>query len=191
MDRTGDTGTAIQNNGNIKEDQKLAKNKDAMTKLFDGLDHPLSGPEHRKDFSPELGELVVPLLAAAAISGGSAPFNLTLVQTTMAALGESEDFAAQAYDALKPRDGFETLLVGQIIQVQAHMQTASVRLRDADTLDKMAAYERIFSKMTKTYAMQMETLRKHRNGGVQTVKHVHVNEGGQAIVADQINHGGG
>jgi len=39
--------------------------------------------------------------------------------------------------------------------------------------------------------MQMETLRKHRNGGKQTVtvQHVNVSDGGKAIVGD-VSHGG-
>ena len=41
-------------------------------------------------------------------------------------------------------------------------------------------------KLARTYAAQMETLKKCRRGGEQTVnvKHVHVQDGGQAIVGN-------
>ena len=40
------------------------------------------------------------------------------------------------------------------------------------------------NKLVRSYTMQMEALNRHRGKGQQkvTVKHVHVNEGGQAIV---------
>jgi hypothetical protein len=42
------------------------------------------------------------------------------------------------------------------------------------------------TKLTRTYAAQMEALRRYRSGGEQkmTVQHVHVAEGGQAIVGN-------
>ena len=40
------------------------------------------------------------------------------------------------------------------------------------------------ARLLRTYAIQVETLRRLRNGGSQFVRveHVHVNEGGQAVV---------
>ncbi len=48
------------------------------------------------------------------------------------------------------------------------------------------AAERALNKLTRSFAAQMEALRKHRNGGKQTVtvQHVKVSEGGQAIVGN-------
>ena len=48
------------------------------------------------------------------------------------------------------------------------------------------------TKMTRTFIAQMEALKKYRTGGQQkmTVEHVHVNDGGQAIVGT-VNQGGG
>lgn len=41
-----------------------------------------------------------------------------------------------------------------------------------------------YTKLARTYTAQVEALRKHRNGGKQTVtvQHVNVSDGGQAIV---------
>jgi hypothetical protein len=40
------------------------------------------------------------------------------------------------------------------------------------------------ARLLRTYAIQVETLRRLRNGGSQFVRveHVHVNEGGQAVI---------
>jgi len=48
------------------------------------------------------------------------------------------------------------------------------------------------TKMLRTFMAQMEALKKYRTGGQQKmiVEHVHVNEGGQAIVGT-VNQGGG
>ena len=48
------------------------------------------------------------------------------------------------------------------------------------------------TKLMRTFTAQMETLKRLRMGGKQTiqVQHVHVNEGGQAIVGD-VKGGGG
>jgi hypothetical protein len=46
--------------------------------------------------------------------------------------------------------------------------------------------ERALNKLARTFAMQMEALKRYRTGGEQkvTVQHVSVSEGGQAIVGN-------
>ena len=60
------------------------------------------------------------------------------------------------------------------------------------TRDRAGAvtYEQMLNKLARTFATQVETLRRYRTGGQQNVRveHVTVNEGGQAIVG---NVGGG
>ncbi len=48
------------------------------------------------------------------------------------------------------------------------------------------------TKMLRTFTAQMEALKRYRTGGQQkvTVEHVHVNQGGQAIVG-VVNRGEG
>lgn len=53
------------------------------------------------------------------------------------------------------------------------------------------AFNNIANKLLRTFAVLAETLNKMQRGGTQIVKHIHVNEGGQAIVADTFNHTGG
>jgi hypothetical protein len=51
--------------------------------------------------------------------------------------------------------------------------------------------ERAFNKLVRTFAAQVEALKRYRTGGEQTVRveRVTVNEGGQAIVGN-VSHGG-
>lgn len=61
----------------------------------------------------------------------------------------------------------------------------SVGIMDVETCSNIA------NKLLRTFAALAETLNKLQRGGTQIVKHIHVNEGGQAIVADTFNHTGG
>ena len=65
-------------------------------------------------------------------------------------------------------------------------------LANASNIDQMQAHYSGYNKFARTYSMQMETLRKHRNGGKQTVtvQHVNVEGGGQAVVGN-VQTGGG
>lgn len=60
-------------------------------------------------------------------------------------------------------------------------------------IENAKSYSDIANKLMRTVATLGETLNKMQRGGTQIIKHVHVNEGGQAIVADTFNHtpGGG
>jgi hypothetical protein len=51
--------------------------------------------------------------------------------------------------------------------------------------------QNLFYKLARTFAAQIETLKRYRSSGEQkvTVEHVTVNTGGQAIVGN-VNHGG-
>ena len=68
--------------------------------------------------------------------------------------------------------------------------TFARRLANADTLEQRDSAERTFNKLTRTFAAQVEALKRYRTGGEQkvTVEHVTVNSGGQAIVGN-VTHG--
>ena len=63
---------------------------------------------------------------------------------------------------------------------------------DGQTFEGRQASVNQSTKMLQTFTAQVETLKKYRTGGQQkvTVEHVHVGEGGQAIVGN-VNQGGG
>jgi hypothetical protein len=51
---------------------------------------------------------------------------------------------------------------------------------------RVAAFGSAAARLLRAYAMQVEVLRRLRHGGHQTlrVEHVHVNEGGQAVIGN-------
>jgi hypothetical protein len=65
------------------------------------------------------------------------------------------------------------------------------RLNHVDNIAQQDAAERALNKLARTYATQMEALKRYRTGGQQkvTVEHVTVNAGGRAIVG-AVAHGG-
>lgn len=83
-----------------------------------------------------------------------------------------------------PRDATERMLAVQMGATHAAMMKASHLMADAGTVQGFEAYDRCLNRLARTYAAQMEALRKHRNGGQSKVivEHFTVNEGGQAIV---------
>lgn len=63
---------------------------------------------------------------------------------------------------------------------------AARRLAHTTTIEQAKCHYNGFTKLGRIYALQVEALRKHRNGGRQTVtvQHVNVGDGGQAIVGN-------
>lgn len=107
------------------------------------------------------------------------------------ATGDDHGFAIKAFVEMKPGDPFEQMLFAQMAMTHKHANTASARMVASASTEQTVFYEKMFTRLTRTFVAQLEALRKHRGKGVQTVKHVHVNEGGQAVVADVFSNGGG
>jgi hypothetical protein len=96
------------------------------------------------------------------------------------------NFMLSVVKGIRPRDQVETMLAAQMAAVHMATLTSARRLALADTLPQQDAAERAVNKLSRTYATQMETLKRYRSGGEQivTVQHVSVGEGGQAIVGN-------
>ncbi|RWX74440.1 hypothetical protein EPK99_24975 [Neorhizobium lilium] len=92
---------------------------------------------------------------------------------------------------IEPRDNLEATLAVQMATVHVAAMRHSRLMLTADTVERLELQERTVNKLMRTFTSQMEALRKHRNGGSQkvVVEHVHVHEGGQAIVGN-VTHGG-
>ena len=85
---------------------------------------------------------------------------------------------------IEPRDTFERMLSVQMAATHVAMMRAARRLANSGNVEQSQAYCNGYTKLCRAYTGQMEALRKHRNGGKQTVtvQHVNVEDGGQAIV---------
>ncbi len=104
----------------------------------------------------------------------------------------SSNFLLSVVRAVEPRDELEALLAVQMGAIHQATMMMARRLNHVETIPQQDAAERALNKLARTYAMQMETLKRYRTGGQQkvTVEHVTVNAGGQAIVG-AVAHGGG
>src|SRR5436190_333329 len=94
-------------------------------------------------------------------------------------------------EAAEPRDQLEAMLAAQMAAVHNATMTFARRLNHVDNIPQQDSAERAFNKLARTFASQLEALKRYRSTGKQTVRveHVTVNEGGQAIVGN-VAHGG-
>jgi len=131
---------------------------------------------------PGFANLMLSGLLNAACDGGpnNPPSEQTLNQVLAAATG------------IGARDEVEGMLVTQMVATHFAAITLLRRLKGAENIPQQASAGSLAVKLLRTYSMQMEALQRYRGKGQQrvTVEHVHVNQGGQAIVG-AVTEGGG
>ena len=78
------------------------------------------------------------------------------------------------------------MLAAQMAAVHVASMTFAHRLAHVDNIAQQDSAERAFNKLTRTFATQMEALKRYRTGAGQkvTLQHVSVAEGGKAIVGN-------
>ena len=93
---------------------------------------------------------------------------------------------------LAPRDAVERMLSVQMAATHVATIRSARWLANTDSIAQVQAHYTGFNKLARTFAAQVEALRKHRTGGEQRVlvQHVNVSDGGQAIVGN-VSTGGG
>ena len=109
--------------------------------------------------------------------------------TNVSSPGEQIDegalnFMVSVVKGIQPRDQVEAMLAAQMAAVHRATMTFALRLALVTTIPQQDSAERAFNKLARTFASQMEALKRYRSGGEQklTVQNVSVNDGGQAIV---------
>jgi len=110
-------------------------------------------------------------------------------EKTLEACNKTFAFLAQ----FKPRDEVEALLAIQMLGVHnLAMDCLQRAMMGGQTFAGRQSNVNYATKMNRTFISQLTALKKYREGGQQkmTVEHIHINEGGQAIVG-QVNQGGG
>lgn len=113
----------------------------------------------------------------------------------LANVGEGDERALNFMLALVkgvgPKDQVEAMLAAQMAAVHNATMISARRLNHAETIPQQDSAERTLNKLARTFATQVEALKRYRSAGEQTVRveHVTVNEGGQAIVGN-VSHGG-
>jgi hypothetical protein len=102
-------------------------------------------------------------------------------------------FALSMVKGIRPRDDNEGMLAAQMAAVHIATMTAARRLANVETIDQQDSASNMFNKCARTFAAQVEALKKYRSTGEQSIKvqHVNVHDGGQAIVTSTMQTGGG
>ncbi len=102
--------------------------------------------------------------------------------------------AVAALAGIGPRDELEGMLAVQMIAVH-HKAMEDLRRARQEGQPVQAANDCVnrATKLLRTFVAQVETLNRYRGKGQQkvTVEHVHINNGGQAIVGAVNQEGGG
>ena len=102
------------------------------------------------------------------------------------------NFLLSMVKGAEPRDQFEAMLATQMAVIHVATMNIASQLNSAATVPQQESYANALNKLARTFATQVEALKRYRTGGEQkvTVQHVNVNEGGQAIVGN-VQGGGG
>jgi hypothetical protein len=97
---------------------------------------------------------------------------------------QGPNFMLAVVKGLAPKDQIETMLAAQMAAVHMLTMTFARRLGRVDNIPQQDSASNAFNKLARTFAVQLEALKRYRTGGEQrmTVQHVTVNDGGQAIV---------
>ncbi len=108
------------------------------------------------------------------------------------AVEEASNFMLSVVKGMEPKDQLEVMLIAQMTAVHMAAMRLVPQINNAETLQQQDSAARAFNQLLRTFANQMETLKRYRTGGQQkvTVEHVTVNKGGQAIVGSNVTHGG-
>jgi hypothetical protein len=121
-------------------------------------------------------------------------WNNVLANQTVNALWLSKDAAtrerqhcaiAAALNGIAPKDEVEGMIAAQLIAAHnATMECYRRAMVDGQTSESRRENLNQANKLSRTYAVLLEALNRHRGKGQQkvTVEHVHVHSGGQAIV---------
>jgi hypothetical protein len=143
------------------------------------IDHP----------NPALGSIL--LLKAVGSTDGDFLVGLTKQLVNAGSQGPKADeqginFMLAVIKGIEPRDQIEAMLAAQMATIHMATMTFARRLAHIENIPQQDSASNAFNKLARTFAAQVEALKRYRSGGEQkmTVQHVHVADGGQAIVGN-------
>ena len=96
------------------------------------------------------------------------------------------NFMLSLVRGINPKDEMEALLAAQMAAIHNATMVAARRLSHVETIPQQDSASNMLNKLARTFAAQVEALKRYRSAGEQTIKvqHVTVNDGGQAIVGN-------
>lgn len=133
-----------------------------------------------------------------ALGTRSIPFLNDTLDNVMRVLSPSRDVTADQYNAalaimaaVEPENELEATLASQMVAANDCAMRCMRGMAGSQMTDQHRMYGDLANKFMRTFTAQVEALAKLRRKGEQVVRHVHVHEGGQAVVAGTINQTGG
>jgi hypothetical protein len=128
-------------------------------------------------------------------SSASEDFNVTLFRQASRSVFVHDDASARdvhtqlqavggALRGMAPRDELEAMTLAQLVGLHNAAMECQHRARKAETAELMQDYLNMSAKLSRAFMQGAAVFRRGRSKAKQsvTVKHVHVNKGGQAIV---------
>ncbi|MDA9498674.1 hypothetical protein [Bradyrhizobium sp. CCBAU 11357] len=113
------------------------------------------------------------------------------------AVGQKPDEANLAFmistiRSIAPKDSVEAMLVSQMVSVHMAAMRFACRLACTDDLAQQEGIARALTRLSRTFAAQVEALNRHRNSDERaiTVQNLSVQDGGRAIVGNVTQHAG-
>ncbi|MEV8468813.1 hypothetical protein AB0T83_18820 [Fluviibacterium sp. DFM31] len=97
---------------------------------------------------------------------------------------EATDFVVGFVDSMEPRDAAEALLLTQMAATHQATMMLARQLNHVENIPQKDCAERALNKAARTFAAQMDTLKRYRSKGQQVVRveRVTVESGAQAVV---------
>jgi len=111
------------------------------------------------------------------------------------AIGQKPDetnlaFMISMIRSIAPRDSIEAMLLSQMASIHVAAMRCACRLACTDNLPQQEGVTRALTRLTRTFAAQVEALSRHRNSDERaiTVQNLSVQDGGRAIVGNVTQH---
>jgi hypothetical protein len=79
--------------------------------------------------------------------------------------GKGPNFMLSVIQGIAPKDEVEAMIAAQMAAVHMATMTFARRLAHVDNIPQQDAAERAFNKLARTFAVQMEALKRYRTGG--------------------------
>ncbi|MGY3150234.1 hypothetical protein ACVWYQ_007233 [Bradyrhizobium sp. USDA 3397] len=99
-------------------------------------------------------------------------------------------FMISTIRSIAPKDSVEAMLVSQMVSVHMAAMRCACRLACTDDLAQQEGIARALTRLSRTFAAQVEALNRHRNSDERgiTVQNLSVQDGGRAIVGNVTQH---
>jgi hypothetical protein len=99
-------------------------------------------------------------------------------------------FMVSMLKSITPRDSLEAMLATQMVSIQVATMRCACRLACTDDVTQQESLTRTLTRLSRTFAAQMEALNRHRSTGACaiTVQNLSVQDGGKAVVGRFTQH---